>query len=253
MADVTLLSDDSPACSIPTIAPQSLSAARFLPPDILIHIFKYLPIAATRNVALCSRKFKVLVYDDEIWDAKLRLLDIDTPITLSTQNVDVQGIRFLKKIRRAAPPPSLTYFSLSNPLNSSLATGTSNLSLMGSSSSLYINNKPLNELIPGLKLDPFTARSRARSTGKAREVFSQFYTRLYPFYVDLRHPSGESMVLSEFGSEPEECGRILNKLVGLGKCKVVDDWHQVKFRSFAPHYTPRCVTFVGSLMCCYLS
>jgi recyclin-1 len=107
---------------------------------------------------------------------------------------------------------------------------------MGTSSSLYINNKPLNELIPGLKLDPFTARSRARSTGKAREVFSQFYIRLYPFYVDLRHASGESMVLSEFGSEPEECGRILNKLVGIGKCKVVDDWRQVKFSHYAPYH-----------------
>ncbi|KAJ2961602.1 hypothetical protein NQZ79_g3109 [Umbelopsis isabellina] len=97
---------------------------------------------------------------------------------------------------------------------------------MGSGSSLYINNKPLNELIPGLKLDPFTARSRARSTGKAREIFSQFYTRLYPFYVSLRNSTGESMVLSEYGSEPEECGKILNKLVGLGKCKVVDDYTQ---------------------------
>ncbi|KAI9288652.1 exocyst complex component Sec10-domain-containing protein [Umbelopsis sp. AD052] len=198
MADVTLLSDESPSCSIPTINPQTLSASRFLPPDTLIHIFKYLPISATRNVALCSRRFKVLVYDDEIWDAKLRLLGIDTPITLSTEEV------------QAAP-----------------TTGKTNLSLMGTSSSLYINNKPLNELIPGLKLDPFTARARARSTGKAREIFSQFYTRLYPFYVDLRHASGESMVLSEYGSEPEECGRILSKLVGLGKCKVVDDWSQL--------------------------
>ncbi|KAH8548822.1 exocyst complex component Sec10-domain-containing protein [Umbelopsis sp. PMI_123] len=195
MADVTLLSDESPSCSIPSISPQTLSSSRFLPPDTLIHIFKYLPIAATRNVALCSRRFKVLVYDDEIWDSKLRLLGIDTPVTLSTQQNEVQGI--------------------------------SNLSLMGTSSSLYINNKPLNELIPGLKVDPFTARARARSTGKAREIFSQFYTRLYPFYVDLRHPSGESMVLSEYGSEPEECGRILSKLVGLGKCRVVDDWSQL--------------------------
>lgn len=91
MADVTLLSDESPSCSIPTINPQTLSASRFLPPDTLIHIFNYLPISATRNVALCSRRFKVLVYDDEIWDAKLRLLGIDTPITLSTEQTEVQG------------------------------------------------------------------------------------------------------------------------------------------------------------------
>jgi hypothetical protein len=91
MADVTLLSDESPSCSIPSISPQTLSSSRFLPPDTLIHIFKYLPIAATRNVALCSRRFKVLVYDDEIWDSKLRLLGIDTPVTLSTQQNEVQG------------------------------------------------------------------------------------------------------------------------------------------------------------------
>ncbi|CAM0135915.1 F-box protein: endocytic membrane traffic, recycling ReCYcling 1 [Umbelopsis sp. WA50703] len=197
MADVSFLSDESAACSIPAIVPQTLSAARFLQPDILINIFKYLPIAATRNVALCSRRFKVLVYDDEIWDEKLRCLGIETPITVTTQ------------------------------ADNSKVADTATLSLMGSGSSLYINNKPLNELIPGLKLDPFTARSRARSTGKAREIFSQFFTRLYPFYVSLRHSSGESMVLSEYGSEPEECGKILNKLVGLGKCKVVDDYAQL--------------------------
>lgn len=91
MADVSFLSDESAACSIPTIAPQTLSAARFLQPDILIHIFKYLPIAATRNVALCSRRFKVLVYDDEIWDEKLRCLGIETPVTVTTQADNAKG------------------------------------------------------------------------------------------------------------------------------------------------------------------
>jgi hypothetical protein len=113
MAEVTMLSDDSPSCSIPTISPQTLSVGRFLPPDILIHIFKYLPIAATRNVALCSRKFKVLVYDDEIWDAKLRLLDIDTPITLSTQQDHVQSSEYILLFfvpARQSNEAALTFF-----------------------------------------------------------------------------------------------------------------------------------------------
>jgi recyclin-1 len=227
MADVSFLSDESAACSIPAIVPQTLSAARFLQPDILINIFKYLPIAATRNVALCSRRFKVLVYDDEIWDEKLRCLGIETPITVTTQADNSKG-EYPEGLILPCPTSYFIYGKGLNNLPQFSVADTATLSLMGSGSSLYINNKPLNELIPGLKLDPFTARSRARSTGKAREIFSQFFTRLYPFYVSLRHSSGESMVLSEYGSEPEECGKILNKLVGLGKCKVVDDYAQVK-------------------------
>jgi recyclin-1 len=45
-----------------------------IPPDILLRIFSYLPIPSLANVALVSRRFKVLVYDDEIWDEKLRIM-----------------------------------------------------------------------------------------------------------------------------------------------------------------------------------
>src|SRR5437763_13948170 len=39
-----------------------------LPPEILIQILKYLPITSLPNFALACRRFKILVYDDELWE-----------------------------------------------------------------------------------------------------------------------------------------------------------------------------------------
>ncbi|KAF7726758.1 F-box protein: endocytic membrane traffic, recycling ReCYcling 1 [Apophysomyces ossiformis] len=167
---------------------------RALPPDVLIRVFQHLPVSSLVNVALVSRRFKVLVYDDEIWDAKLRImLRHDTGA--------------LKEI---------------------LANYKANSPLMDREETLFINNKPLNALIPGLSTDPYNARARAKSTGEAREQFMALYTKLIPYYVGLRERHKESKILEDFGSKPEECGRTLNMLVGFGNCHVVDDWKQVK-------------------------
>lgn len=104
-------------------------------------------------------------------------------------------------------------------------------SLMDVNESIRINNKPLNALIPGLSTDPYSTRARAKSTGEAREKFKQLYIRLLPYYVDLRQKHRESKVLQDFGTRPEECGKMLNMLVGFGACHVVEDWKQVKFTS----------------------
>lgn len=98
---------------------------------------------------------------------------------------------------------------------------------MDKDESIFINNKPLNALIPGLSTDPYNARARARSTGEAREKFKQLYTYLLPYYVDLRTKHRESLVLQDFGTKPEDCGRMLNMLVGFGACHVVEDSTQV--------------------------
>jgi hypothetical protein len=47
---------------------------RAIPPDVLIRIFRYLPVPSLAKVALVSRRFKVLAYDDEIWDEKLKIM-----------------------------------------------------------------------------------------------------------------------------------------------------------------------------------
>lgn len=77
---------DAPNQSIPTTTIRAplepvpgKPRSRVLPPDILIRIFQQLPVTSLLTVAQCSRRFKVLVYDDEIWEDKLRrMLKHDT-------------------------------------------------------------------------------------------------------------------------------------------------------------------------------
>ncbi|CAO3629701.1 unnamed protein product [Mucor hiemalis] len=171
-----------------------LKSGRSIPPDVLIRIFQYLPVPSLAKVALASRRFKVLVYDDEIWDTKLKImLDNDTG-------------------------------ALAAVLDGSSSKG----SLIDSENTIFINSKPLNTLIPGMSTDPYSARARAKSTGKAKEYFKQLYTQLLPFYVDLRDGNKDSTkILHDFGNNPEECGKVINLLMGLGQCHVLDDWKQI--------------------------
>ncbi|KAI9276957.1 exocyst complex component Sec10-like protein [Phascolomyces articulosus] len=179
-----------PAPLKPVAAPKQ---HRSLPPDILIRIFQYLPVPSLTNVALASRRFKVLAYDDEIWDDKLRrMLDRDTGALAAT-----------------------------------LEGKTGNSALMDIGINIRINNKPLNTLIPGLSTDPYSARARAKSTGESRENFKELYIRLLPYYTDLRQKHRESKVLKDYGTSPEECAKLLNTLVGFGACHVVDDYKQI--------------------------
>lgn len=101
-------------------------------------------------------------------------------------------------------------------------------SLIDSENSIYINNKPLNTLIPGMSTDPYSARARAKSTGQSKEQFKQLYTQLLPYYIDLRDGNKESTkVLRDFGGNPEECGKVINLLIGIGQCHIVQDWKKV--------------------------
>lgn len=82
---MSLLDEDFPSdtrLASTTIQPVQVSLAdaarsksgRSIPPDVLIRIFQYLPVPTLATVATVSRRFKVLVYDDEIWDSKLRIM-----------------------------------------------------------------------------------------------------------------------------------------------------------------------------------
>ncbi|KAF1797088.1 exocyst complex component Sec10-like protein [Mucor lusitanicus] len=200
---MSLLDDDDTCNDIPStepIRPVSLIEAarsksgRPIPPSVLIRIFQYLPVPSLANVALASRRFKVLAYDDEIWDEKLRImLENDTG-------------------------------ALAAMLDGDNAKG----SLIDSENTIYINNKPLNTLIPGMSTDPYSARARAKSTGQSKEYFKQLYSQLLPYYVDLRDGNKETTkVLRDFGNSPEECGKVINLLLGIGQCHIVDDWKQI--------------------------
>jgi recyclin-1 len=61
--------------SIPETPKKSVELKRKnIPPDVLIRIFSYLPVPTLAEVAVVSRRFKVLVYDDEIWQDKLDIM-----------------------------------------------------------------------------------------------------------------------------------------------------------------------------------
>ncbi|KAK4514320.1 ERMES complex subunit mmm1 [Mucor velutinosus] len=200
---MSLIDDDDIHNDIPLkepIRPVSLTEAarsksgRPIPPSVLIRIFQYLPVPSLANVALASRRFKVLAYDDEIWDEKLRImLENDT-----------------------------------GALAAMLDGDNSKGSLIDAENTIYINSKPLNTLIPGMSTDPYSARARAKSTGQSKEYFKQLYTQLLPYYVDLRDGNKETTkVLRDFGNSPEECGKVINLLLGIGQCHIVDDWKQI--------------------------
>ncbi|KAI8336839.1 exocyst complex component Sec10-domain-containing protein [Chlamydoabsidia padenii] len=179
----------SPTSSTLTGTTKSTKLNKSLPPTVLLRIFRLLPLSTLANVALVSRRLKVLVYDDEIWDDKL-----DTIIRHESASIAIKD------------------------------RGT----LIEKEQELFINHKPLNELIRGLTTDPYNARARAKSTGEARERFKQVYTQLAPYYVDLRNRhSKESKILCDFGATPVECGKTLNLLVGLGQVHVVVDWKEI--------------------------
>ncbi|KAI8380478.1 exocyst complex component Sec10-like protein [Choanephora cucurbitarum] len=193
----SLLDSSHPVQLVQTSLPGTMERTRSgksIPPDVLIRIFQYLPVPSLAKMATVSRRFKVLAYDDEIWDEKLDIM--------------------LKNDTGA----------LAAMLNSEGPKG----SLIDSQNTIFINSKPLNTLIPGMSTDPYHARARAKSTGQSKEYFKQLYTQLLPYYVDLRDGNKESTkVLHDFGGNPEECGKVINLLVGLGQCHVVDGWQEI--------------------------
>ncbi|KNC99171.1 uncharacterized protein SPPG_05425 [Spizellomyces punctatus DAOM BR117] len=65
--------DPPPAAAAP---PKTIAS---LPPDLIIRTFTFLPIPDLSKVAQVSRRFKILVYNDDVYEPKLRALDIYPP------------------------------------------------------------------------------------------------------------------------------------------------------------------------------
>ncbi|TPX66932.1 hypothetical protein SpCBS45565_g04088 [Spizellomyces sp. 'palustris'] len=65
--------DPPPAAAAP---PKTIAS---LPPDLIIRTFTFLPIPDLSKVAQVSRRFKILVYNDDVYEPKLRALDISPP------------------------------------------------------------------------------------------------------------------------------------------------------------------------------
>ncbi|KAI9088185.1 exocyst complex component Sec10-domain-containing protein [Phlyctochytrium arcticum] len=60
----------------PALPPKTIAS---LPPDLIIRSFSFLPVPDLATLARVSRRFKILVYNDDVYEAKLRFLDIAVP------------------------------------------------------------------------------------------------------------------------------------------------------------------------------
>ena len=76
------------AASKDSAAPSQPAKTIFsLPPDLIIRVFTFLPVPTLPTVACVSRRFKVLVYNDDLYEPKLKALGIeDTNVSASGSN-----------------------------------------------------------------------------------------------------------------------------------------------------------------------
>ncbi|KAJ3108484.1 F-box protein: endocytic membrane traffic, recycling ReCYcling 1 [Phlyctochytrium planicorne] len=69
-----------------------------LPPDLIIKIFTFLPVPDLPRVAACSRRFKILVYNDDVYEHKLRVMMLlDEPVGEANE-VDPAEIAAVSKL-----------------------------------------------------------------------------------------------------------------------------------------------------------
>ncbi|KAL1914516.1 uncharacterized protein VTP21DRAFT_8230 [Calcarisporiella thermophila] len=219
-----------------------------LPPDLILKILQHVPVPSLTNVAVACRRFKVLVYDDEIWEAKLRAMGVwkdfnenenpldapNEPLFLSNSRSSHAGTKndlmsfdpFTNPNSSASsmltPPPSLSTSFTNN------STGTL-LDLDSLPSTFNRADRPvsLHALIPGIGSDPLSANARAKSTGEARGRFRQMFIELFPYYREFRRGTKDLSVFRDFAGEPLQIAKMLTQLVAFGRAKVVDDWKDI--------------------------
>ncbi|KAI8053305.1 exocyst complex component Sec10-domain-containing protein [Syncephalis plumigaleata] len=163
-----------------------------LPPDVTVRILHHLPIPALATMAQVSRRFKVLVNNEEIYIRKLKQMGLWQDLSNAAQ--------YNGGLLDAPVAP----IYISSDL-------TSNQSLMPT---LQRGNNLL------------TDESATLDVHRARDQFKHIYRELIPYYVDLRHRHREPRIQSEF-PDPIERARIIARLRRLMPVKVVDDYKAI--------------------------
>ncbi|CAG8538072.1 14837_t:CDS:1, partial [Acaulospora colombiana] len=212
--------------SSPNPPPQKSSSSfkLTLPPGLLLGILKYLPITSLSNFARACRRFKVLVYDDELWEHHLKTLgvhkgyDINENIPLDTFFVSSR----LSKEKNEANDDAMTADVESLASTPSPVTPRGNL--LDFSITKARSQRTLS-LIPGLPLDPFSQKSRAASTGISRAIFKKIYTELLPYYIDFRNRRNDSRLFKEY-TDPTEQVKMLSRLMTFSKLNISLDSDQ---------------------------
>ncbi|KAJ3191425.1 F-box protein: endocytic membrane traffic, recycling ReCYcling 1 [Irineochytrium annulatum] len=75
MGLLTGLTRAKKAAPIEAAAPKNLTLAS-LPPDLVVKAFSFLPVAELAKVARCSRRMKIMAYNDDVYEGKLRYMGV---------------------------------------------------------------------------------------------------------------------------------------------------------------------------------
>ncbi|RIA96047.1 exocyst complex component Sec10-domain-containing protein [Glomus cerebriforme] len=213
----------------PIIPIPQKSQPQTLPPDLLIRILRYLPITSLPNFARACRRFKVLVYDDELWEQHLKTLGVwkdygdgdimNAPVeplyvnakhTVKPKDDKFSEISKLSEFDPLVSPPAspITPNNIGNLLDFAITTANS------------------LSLIPGLPPDPLSQKSRSASTGVARASFRKIYVELLPYYLDFRHRRKDSKLFKEY-NDPSDQAKMLARLLSFGKLNITLDSDQI--------------------------
>ncbi|KAJ3179280.1 hypothetical protein HK101_010051 [Irineochytrium annulatum] len=179
-------SSSSPSLSYSTVTPsfagKNLSLGS-LPPDLIIRIFVFLPVPDLPKVARCSRRLKILAYNDDVYEHKLVVMGmLRNP---EPDRADVEVVREEMKIKaelaavsklssrlKQMPggnmlPGGINYLETPNtgrepPITASVSDGQLDLLAMGSSrSSSSSSSSPqrITATVPNLKRSALTIGS----------------------------------------------------------------------------------------------
>ncbi|KAJ1568529.1 F-box protein: endocytic membrane traffic, recycling ReCYcling 1, partial [Nowakowskiella sp. JEL0078] len=215
--------------------PQPPKTISSLPPDLIVRVFSYLPVIDLPNVACASRRFKILVYSDGVYEPKLRFLGI---LECGNDSGDKAMNKLSKKIKQLPGghmlPGSLKYLetgslwnkeAVDSPYSSSPRTissalpGTKITIGAGGLKALRAKNRKTIEF-GGMKksessiasLHTLLGKPSSASTGRiGREIFQQTYSTIYPYYVDFRESQKDARVFKDF-KEIAEVATILRRL-----------------------------------------
>ncbi|KAJ3128277.1 F-box protein: endocytic membrane traffic, recycling ReCYcling 1 [Nowakowskiella sp. JEL0407] len=246
--------------------PQPPKTISSLPPDLIVKCFSYLNVTDLPAVACASRRFKILVYNDGVYEPKLRYLGVLelTPEDAQSDSENGRGINKLSTRLRQLPgghmlPGSLKYLEtgtlwdtdgdedskesveksggVSNQVISSSLPGTKITIGAGGLKGLQLSrNKKTIAVVGGMKksessvssLSSLLAKSGRNSGRVGREMFKQIYTTLYPYYVDFRKSQQNSRIFQDF-KDVVEVATILRRLRLFSQAKFLEDTDEANF------------------------
>ncbi|CAG8551608.1 2625_t:CDS:10, partial [Diversispora eburnea] len=164
---------------------------------LLLRILRNLPITSIPSFARACRRFKVLVYDDELWEHHLKTMGVriksDNKIDLKSKSLDDIFMNSEKQYFEKIAKQTLKTLSM----------------------------------IPGLPLDPFLSqKSWKTSTGIAKDTFKRIYIELIPYYFEFRNRRKDSRLFKEF-IDPTQQAKMLKRLTMFGKLNISIDSDQI--------------------------